>query len=134
MFSIASLMERAFVQKGGKTEGFQGANPFTCPMKRYGSPKHNHCSIKSPIKFPFSLLLFNMTRSHICWGFEKFQSYKIKLCTEKDLNSATRARGVGLVPEASKLLKMATANPIPLVAEFKTKFYFIFRSMVKKKL
>ena len=38
-----------------------------------------------------------------------------------DLNSATS--GVGLA-EASKQLKMASANPAPLVAEFKSKIYF----------
>ena len=38
-----------------------------------------------------------------------------------DLNSATC--GVGLA-EASKQLKMASANPAPLVAEFKSKIFF----------
>ena len=44
-----------------------------------------------------------------------------------DLNSATI--GVGLA-EASKLLKMASAIPTPLVVEFQSKFFFKFWSMV----
>ena len=44
-----------------------------------------------------------------------------------DLNSATSGAGLA---EASKQLKMASANPTPLVAEFKSKFYFKFWSMV----
>ena len=44
-----------------------------------------------------------------------------------DFDSATS--GVGLW-EASKLLKMASANPTPVVVDFKSKFYFKFWSMV----